>query len=192
MAKKEKKKKEKKDSAEPKQEVDAVKGFIVVMVLLIIALGVFIVITMKQLEVVEQKVAIARNNVVRMGLKSLEVRSYLRLIKDSEERLLINFPERFFGRIYQSPEISIAPSQVTLGAKKDTLNRKMKYREFFWDLDIRDITRKQATLFLHGVENDSPKAKIIEVSLRRARKKDAPPDTWDAHFKIGYRVAGTK
>lgn len=182
-------KKEREDAA-PHQEIDAVKGFIVVMFVLILALTVFIVITSGRLATVEQDgIGRVQRDALKLNTTAQEIQGYLKLIKDSEETVLQKYPERFFGKIYQS--CGIAPGQVTVGPQRDTKNVRQHYTEISWDLDITGITREQAAKFLHGVETDSPKAYAIEASMRRSRAKDAGEDQWDARFKIGYRVAGT-
>lgn len=174
------------------QEIDAVKGFIVVMFLLILGLGAVIIYTMGDVSKYEKGVAQARQLSPTIVKNSLEVQEYLKLIKDTGETVLMNFPERFFGRIYTNPEIGVPKEQVLLRDMKDvTIRRPYKYKEFSWDIDISSLTRKQAALFLHGIEIDSPKAKAIELSMRRSRKKDAPEDTWDGRFVVGYRTAET-
>jgi hypothetical protein len=193
MAKKEKKKKKDKAEKRPSgQEIDAVKGFIVVMFLLIIGLGAVIVYTMSDVEKYETGIAQAQKIAPNLVKTSLEVQEYLKLIKDTGETVLMNYPERFFGRIYTKPEIGIPKEQVGLRDMKEVkIRRPHKYMEISWDIDINSLDRKQSALFLHGVETDSPKAKIIELSLRRSRKKGAPEDSWDGRFVIGYRTALT-
>ncbi len=196
MARKEKKQKKQKEDAAEKlpsgQEIDAVKGFIVVMFLLIIGLGAVIIYTMGDVKKFETGIAQAERLAPNLVKTSLEVQEYLKLIKDTGETVLMNYPERFFGRIYTNPEIGVPKEQVSLRDMKEVkIRRPHKYMEISWDIDISSLTRKQSCLFLHGVETDSPKAKIIELSMRRSRKKDAPEDTWDGRFVIGYRTALT-
>ena len=199
MARKEKKQKkqkaQKKDSPEKLpsgQEIDAVKGFIVVMFLLILGLGAVIIYTMSDVNKLETGIAQAERLAPNLVKTSLEVQEYLKLIKDTGETVLMNYPERFFGRIYTKSEIAVPKGQVSLDDKKEAkIRRPHKYMEISWDIDIGSLTRKQAALFLHGVESDSPKAKIIELSMRRSRKKGAPKDTWDGRFVVGYRTALT-
>ncbi|MHC4470897.1 MAG: hypothetical protein ACYS99_08015 [Planctomycetota bacterium] len=190
MAKKQKAKKKKKEkdlSDQPRQEVDAVKGFIVVMIVLIMALGVFIVITMGKLSDYEQSIDTAKKVARTLGKKCFDIQAYLNLMKESGDTILIQSPERFFGQFYT--KAGVDTSQVTLSDKKDTYNRKDKYTEIYWDLDIREINREQAAQFLWGVENRSPKARTLQVSMRRNKKKGE--DVWDGRFRIGYRVAGS-
>lgn len=203
MAKKEKKQKQKKGKPkDPKkagaekrpsgQEIDAVKGFIVVMFLLILGLGAVIIYTMGDVKKYENGIAQARKLSPNIVKTSLEVQEYLKLIKDTGETVLMNYPERFFGRIYTNPEIGVPKDQVVLRDMKEVkIRRPHKYMEMSWDIDISSLSRKQAALFLHGVENDSPKAKAIELSMRRSKKKDSPEDTWDGRFVVGYRTALT-
>jgi hypothetical protein len=199
MAKKEKKPKKEKPSKKGAseqlpsgQEIDAVKAFIVVMFLLILGLCAVIVYTMGDVTKYEGGIAQARKLAPNLVKTSLEVQEYLKLIKDTGETVLMNYPERFFGRIYTTPEIAVPKEQVLLRDMKEVkIRRPHKYMEMSWDIDITGLTRNQAALFLHGVETDSPKAKAIELSMRRSRKKDAPEDTWDGRFVVGYRTALT-
>ncbi|MCU0724392.1 MAG: hypothetical protein MUE73_01165 [Planctomycetes bacterium] len=193
-AKKEKPAKKARDEAASRTEVDAVKAFIVVMVVLNIALGVFIFITAAKLSEVETKgldrarrLCAGQNG---LGFRALQIQEYLKLIADTAETTLLNSPERFFGNIYVRQDIR--PEQVTLGPPKETKNIRDKYTEVYWDIEITGISRQQATLFAHGVEANSPKAKVIELSIRRVKKKDAPEDQWDARYKVGYRIAATR
>ena len=196
MAKKEKKdKKGKKPEIEAEHhEIDAVKGFIVVMLLLIVALAVFIFYTRGKLSDVNLALDRARAAAQDLGDKSIEVEAYLGLIKDTGETVLMLYPNRFFGNIYTKSEIGIAKEQVSLRDLKETpVRRPFRYTESSWDLDISGIDRRQAALVLHGVETESLKAKVIELRLRRKRSRDAPEeeDLWDAAFTVGYRTAGT-
>lgn len=186
---KEKKQKEEK-LAGPRQEVDAVKGFIFVMVLLTIALGVFIIITKGQVEDYEKVLATAESQALPLADLSLKSREFLKLIEDSDDTTLMNYPERFFGSIYGQPDIGISGNQVGLDPQNEYKNKKKKYTEIFWPIHMDNITREQACLFLWGVEAKSPKAKTIELRMRRDPKKGE--DKWRADFKIGYRIAGTK
>ena len=192
MAKKpkEKKAKKEKDPAAAKQEIDAVKGFIFVMILLILALGVFIVITNKKLGQYEDYLSQMKKGSRSLGLKSLEVKQYLTLIGDTDETVLLRYPLRFFQNRYRASEVGIREEQVTINRKKEQPNKREQYTEISWTLDIAGLNRRQAGLFLWGVEEKSAKARTIEMTMRRDEKKGE--DFWKGTFKIGYRVAGTK
>jgi len=192
MAKKPKDKKQKKkqDPAAKKQEIDAVKGFIFVMFLLIIALGVFIVITNKNLGKYENYLAEMKSGTRALGLKSLEVKQYLGLIEDSDEKVLLNYPLRFFQNRYRASEVGIREEQVSINRRKSQPNKKERYTEVSWTLDMKGINRRQTGLFLWGVEEKSAKAKTIELRMGRDPKK--AEDFWNGSFRIGYRTAGTK
>jgi hypothetical protein len=189
MAKKPKEKKEKVPAA-GKPEIDAVKGFIFVMILLIVALGVFIVITNQKLSKYEDYLAQVKKGSRSLGLKSLEVKQYLTLIGDTDETVLLKYPLRFFQNRYRASEVGIREEQVTINRKKEQPNKKEQYTEISWTLDINGLNRRQAGLFLWGVEEKSAKARTIEMTMRRDEKKKE--DFWKGTFKIGYRVAGTK
>jgi hypothetical protein len=190
--KKAKKEKQEKEPRPAGQEIDAVKGFIVVMFLLILGLGAVIIYTVSDLNKYEVGLKQAERGAPAIVKTAQEVQEYLKLIKDTGETVLMNSPERFFGRIYTHPEIDIDKAGVALQDVKEAKIRKpYKYMEISWDIDINALTRKQAALFLHGIESDSPKAKVIELSMRRSRQRDAPEGVWDGRFVIGYRVALT-
>ena len=88
MAKKPKKQKKKdKSAATAKQEIDAVKGFIFVMILLIVALGVFIVITNNRLTRYDDSLAAIKQSTRPMGLRALEVEQYLKMIDNKDEEI---------------------------------------------------------------------------------------------------------
>jgi len=192
--KKKKKPKSKRDQeeklADPRQEVDAVKGFIFVMVLLTVALGVFILITKGQVSDYEEVLATAEDEALPLAELSRKSREFLKLMKDSEDTTLMNNPERFFGAIYGQQDVGVSGRQVSLDSQNEYKNNREKYTEIFWPIHMDDITREQACLFLWGVEAKSPKAKTIEIRMRRDAKKGE--DKWRADFKIGYRIAGTK
>ena len=192
MVKKEKKKKEKKekDPAATKQEVDAVKGFIFVMILLIVALGVFIVITNQKLGRYENYLEIIEREVRGLGMRSLQVKQYLTLINDKDEKVLINYPRRFFQNRYRASGVGVRDDQVTINPRKDVPVKREKYTEVSWTLDIKGINRQQAGEFLYSVEEKSAKARTIALDMRRDAKKGE--DIWNGGFKIGYRVAGIK
>jgi len=194
--KKPKKKKAKDPTAvEAKQEVDAVKGFIIVMVLLIVALGVFIFITTGKLSDFDRGIAQAKaltrgsSRTAGMGDTALEVRAYLKLMKESGDTLLIESPISFFQRSFGRPEVGIPASKVQVSPRRESVNRKEKYTDYSWVLTIRDVDRCQTALFLYDLESRSPKARTLELTMRRNRKKG--DQSWDGTFRIGYRIPGT-
>ena len=191
-SKKEKRPKEKKekDPAAAKQEIDAVKGFIFVMILLIVALGVFILITNKQLSRYEDYLSEMTGGTRALGLKSLEVGQYLTLIGDKDETVLLKYPLRFFQNRYRASDVQIREDQVSINRKREQPNKREQYTEISWTLDIKGLNRQQAGQFLWGVEDKSAKARTIE--LRMSRDAKAGEDVWNGSFRIGYRIAGTK
>jgi hypothetical protein len=191
MAKKPKKEKKKKerDPATPRQEIDAVKGFIFVMILLIVALGVFIFITNGKLGEYEDELARIKSQTRGLALKSLEVGQYLKLIGEGDETVLLNYPSRFFMNRYRTSEVNVREEQVAINRRRDTPNRREQYTEIAWPIEMTGINRRQAGLFLWGVEEKSAKARTIELRMTRDRKR-AAEDIWKGTFKIGYRVAG--
>ena len=192
MAKKPKReKKSKKDkNAAPRAEVDAVKGFIFVMIILILALGVFTVITNNQLADYEQVLQTTKRYTRSFADQANDIRAYLKLMQDSEDTQLRKYPINFFGSIYTQPDIGIPQSDVTTRPMKDTKVRNEGYTEYYWELNIKKIDRTQAARFLWGVENKNPKAKTIEIRMRRDEKQGE--DAWKGDFRIGYRVVSGK
>ncbi|MEN8149788.1 MAG: hypothetical protein ABFS86_08180 [Planctomycetota bacterium] len=191
MAKREKKPKKEKSAAAAKQEIDAVKGFIFVMILLIVALGVFIVITKQRLTRYDDNLAYIKGSTRALGLRSLEVEQYLALIGKKDETVLLTYPSRFFQNRYRASEVGVLEEQVEINKRKTQPNRKERYTEISWTLDIKGINRDQASKFLWGVEERSAKARTIELSMRRdQRKSEGQADFWNGTFKIGYRKTG--
>ncbi len=192
MAKKPKKQKKKdKSAATAKQEIDAVKGFIFVMILLIVALGVFIVITNNRLTRYDDSLAAIKQSTRPMGLRALEVEQYLKMIDNKDEKVLLNYPLRFLQNRYRAIEVGVREEQVSINRRKEQPNRKEQYTEISWTLDIKGINRDQASKFLWGVEEKSAKARTVELSMRRDnRKGETQTDSWNGTFKVGYRVAG--
>jgi hypothetical protein len=197
MAKKPKTKKQKlKEEKEKREErsaglhdADAVKLFLVVMVVMVVGLGVLILFAKNQLSEYEDSIALAKVKSASIGNDALEIQAYLKLIRDTEETTLMQYPERFFGGIYGQPQIAISQTDVTTGPQRSSVNRTDKYTEYSWSLDMKNLSRRQGALFLWGVEDKSPKARTLEVTMRRD-KKDEEGDQWAGSFKIGYRVAG--
>ena len=186
-----KKNKAEKDPDAPKPEVDAVKGFIFVMIILTVALGVFQFVKSGELSEVENDLRSARANGPRVRDMSNEIQAYLDLIRNSEETVLLKNPETFFKNIYSSNDVRAPDKDVTVGKKEDQRNAKDRYTEYYWDIDIRNLDRRAVAAFMWWVENKSPKAKSIDVLVRRQAKKDET-EVWDGRFRIGYRIATAK
>jgi hypothetical protein len=186
MATKRKKGKRKKDAEAPRQEVDAVKGFIFVMIILILTLGVFTVITNNQLAEYDQVIQTAKRYTKTFGEQSNDILAYLKLMRDSGDTQLNLYPVKFFGSIYTQRDIGIPPGDVVTRPRKDYKVRNEGYTEYYWELNVKKLDRRQAELFLWGVENKNPKAKTIELRMRRDEKQGE--DAWKGDFKFGYRV----
>lgn len=187
------KKKKEKDPDAPKHEVDPVKSFIYVMIVFILALGVFVIIRMGDLDQVESDLANARSLRPKVRTESLEIQAYLDLIKNSGETELLRNPTTFFTSIYQSGDVRVPDKDVQIPQRRETKNVKDRYWEYYWDIAIDNVNREQLAQFMRWVEIKSPKAKSIELSLRRRNTKDlSAEDNWDAVVKVGYRTALTK
>ncbi len=170
------------------KEVDAVKGFIFVMIVLILALGVLLIITMSQVDKVDTAIARTRSTARTLARTAREIQGYLKLISESGDKLLIDNPERFFKSIYAQPDVGISDDQVDLTENRPRVNHRQNYTEISWDLSFDRVSLKQVTQFLWGVENKSPKARTLQVSVRREKKQG--PETWKADASIGFRIAG--
>lgn len=186
------KKKKVEDADAPKHEVDAVKSFIYVMIVFILALGVFVIIRMGDLEQVETDLANARALRPKVRTETLKIRAYLDLIKNSGETELLRNPTNFFTSIYRSGDVHVPDKDVQIPQRRESKNVKERYWEYYWDIDIRNVDREQLAQFMRWVEIKSPKAKSIELSIRRKDKDMQGIDSWDAVVKVGYRTALTK
>ena len=186
------KKKKDQDADAPKHEVDAVKSYIYVMLVFILALGVFLFIRLGDLDEVQTDLANLKSFGSKVRSQSQEIQAYLDLIKNSQETVLMKNPTQFFTAIYRGEDIRIQDKNVTIPPMRDQKNLRDRYTEYYWDIDIRSLNRKQAAHFMHGVESLSPKAKSIDASLRRNDKDKTGEDSWDATFRVGYRTALAK
>ncbi len=176
-------------------ELDLIKVYIWVMVAMTIVLGGVVWLTHGQVQESQTSVEFARSNLTMFAESKQEIRAMLDVYTENKEDEARLQPLTWFSRVWQSKGIddqSIRP-QAWADPKSDS---KGRFVENAIDLKFDNkhpLTRKQIGELCHEIERASTRLRLIELTLRRAGRKDSyEDDSWSGSIKVGYRTASIR
>jgi hypothetical protein len=168
-------------------EIDAVKTFIVIMLVLTLGLGgySFFVLRSKRADL-DAANARARKQCERVIVLRREISRYLEAYAKAKEEGGISSPEAYFRRVCQLSGIS--EGQMTPDYDRESARTRGDYREIYCLISLKDVTWDQVMKFMWYVEHQSPKYRILEIdSLQRVNQKSSE-DQWKTVFRAAYRT----
>jgi hypothetical protein len=183
-----------KDAAErPGSEMDVLKFYIWLMLVMTLALLGFYWSVWNDVDTVRRSIAQGQAWKKEFAKNEAEIGQMLKVYETNNEEQAREAPETWFSTIWRSRGINDA--SVGMGPWKlpPRFDAKGKYYEEQIDMKFNPkspLARQSILEFLHKIESSSTRLRVIELDVRRA-DKDAYDDKWAGGATIGYRHART-
>jgi len=180
------------ESGAPKNEMDVLKFYIWLMVVLTLALGIFFWKVWSDLDTTRknlQQGGVFRKEFAEMQSK---ISGMLNVYRNNKEDIARDAPQTWFSSIWR--RCNIADPSMQPGAWKvpPDFNAKGKYYEEQIDMgfNVRSpLTREAIAKFCHEVEKSSTRLRVLVLEVRRTDKDAFEKDEWAGKAVIGYRHA---
>ncbi len=182
------------DIAREGPELDVLKFYIWLMVVMTVVLGVLFWFMWKGVEETRKTVAQGRSWLKEYAEAKVEIQGMLNVYKNNKEDEARERPLTWFSSIWRRKGIPETSITIGAGAWKDPPDYRAKgnYEEEKIELKFQQkdpLTREQIAAFCHEVERSSTRLRIIELELHRASKDNMEEDRWYGKVLVGYRHA---
>lgn len=185
------------ETARPKNEMDILKFYIWLMLVMTVALAVFTWIVMRDVEETRKNLALGRSLVAKDAKDGFlkmqgEIQAMLNVYKSNKEDMARDAPGTWFSSVWrrrQIPDAAMIPGAWKYPARFDT---RGKYWEEQIGMDFNrksPLSRQAIVEFCHEVEKSSTRLRVIELKVSRVDKENFDKDEWYGTSLIGFRHA---
>jgi 3-dehydroquinate dehydratase len=166
-------------------EIDAIKAFIVGMVVLTIAFTIYTFFFVRpRVDELERINRVAKVDCERIQKICAKNKSLLDAYQKAKDGGGIASPEEYFARMR---DVSSLPGFDVIDTRRET-GKSRDYKEYYTSIGLKNINWDQVVRFMYNVET-GPKYRILEFDARRAAKKGADVgDNWKLTLKAAYRT----
>ena len=182
-----------KDEADrPTSEMDVLKFYIWLMVVMTLALCGFFWHVWSKLDATRSNLQSGANLMKDFEVQQAEILSMLNVYKNNKEDVARDSPFTWFSNVWNRCGInanSLTPGSWRVPPRFDPRN---KYYEEQFDIAVNaktPLTREVVAKFCHEIEKSSTRLRILEFTVQRADKDGLEKDDWAGKISIGYRHA---
>jgi hypothetical protein len=182
------------DADRPRSEMDVLKFYIWLMLVMTVALAVFFWIVSSDLDDTRKNLQQGQTWTKEFADEASEIQAMLNVHATNKEDAARDNPLSWFANVWRSRGIndqSIVPQAWAVPPRSDTKG-SMRYYEENIDVQFNSrapLTRQQIAEFCHEVEKRSTRLRILELDVRRVDRDTFDKDAWTGKAKIGYRHA---
>ena len=180
-----------KDETGPaKNELDVLKYFIWLMLVMTLALGVVYWIVRNELQATRANVQSGDAARKEFAQIESEIQSMLNVYRTNKEDIARDSPGVWFSNTWRRrgiPDTSMSP-----GSWKSDFNVRGKFYEERIEMAFNPkapLSRQSIAEFCHEIEKSSTRLRVMELDIRRTNKDDFDKDEWAGKATIGYRHA---
>lgn len=182
------------ETARPQAEIDVLKFYIWLMVVLTLALGGIFWKIWSDLDAVRANLKLGRSYASEkadgFGGMQGEIQGMLGVYKNNKEDIARDSPLTWFSGIWRRAGIPDASMQSGAWKVPPDYNAKGKFAEERIEmafLQRAPLPRKQIAQFCHAIESNSTRLRIIELEVRRTDKDNFEKDEWSGKCIVGFR-----
>jgi len=181
----------KSDSPAAGDELDVVKVYIWVMVVMTVVLLGVVWYTSGQVTDTQKKVASAEKSFTPFAETKQEIQSMLNVYTANREDEARLQPNTWFSRVWQRKGINDQSMRPQAWTEKFNARGNFDENSIELKFDNKNpLTRQQIGQLCHEIERESTRLRLIELKLRRAGRKDSyDEDAWSGSVVVGYRKA---
>ena len=182
----------KNEADRPASEMDVLKFYIWLMVVMTLALGGFFWHVWSKLEATRANLQQGSNMVKEFEQEQAEIQSMLHVYGANKEDVARDSPFTWFSNVWN--RCGINANSLTPGSWRvpPRLDNKGKFYEESIDMTINTKTplnREIVAKFCHEIEKSSTRLRLLELKINRADKDGLEKDEWAGKITIGYRHA---
>jgi hypothetical protein len=178
------------DDTGPGDELDLLKVFVWLMLVMTVALAVVWFVVKTKREDAEQLFQSGKRQMAQLAEEKGDIQAMLKVYETNSEDLARNEPLSWFSKIWQSK--GITRENIQLGVWRDPPEYKQKggYIEESIGMKVQrrnPLPRRKIAEFCHAIEQQSARIRVIELKLIRPDKGTFDSDLWYGDLKVGYR-----
>jgi len=182
-----------KDEADrPTSEMDVLKFYIWLMVVMTLALGGFFWHVWSKLEATKANLQQGANLVKDFEQQQAEIQNMLHVYGTNKEDVARDSPMTWFSNIWNRCGINANNLQPGVWKVPPRFDAKSKFYEEQIDMTVNaktPLSREVVAKFCHEIEKSSTRLRILELNINRADKDGLEKDDWAGKISIGYRHA---
>jgi hypothetical protein len=180
------------EAARPQSEMDVLKFYIWLMVVMTVAIAGFSWYVWNDVEAKRKNLQQGTAWMKELSQQGSEIQAMLTVHKNNKEDIARDSPSTWFSNIWRRRGINDA--SIVPGPWKipPTFNAKGKYYEEQIELKFNakaPLSRQSILEFCYWVEKSSTRQRILVLDVRRSDKENFDKDEWAGGVTIGYRHA---
>jgi hypothetical protein len=180
------------ETARPQSDMDVLKFYIWLMVVMTLALGGFFWHVWSKLDSTRSNLQQGVNSVKEFEIQQAEIQGMLNVYKNNKEDVARDSPMTWFSNIWNRCGINANSLTPTTWKAPPRFDAKGKFYEEQFDIAVNaktPLTRELVAKFCHEIEKSSTRLRILELTVGRADKDGLEKDDWQGKISIGYRHA---
>jgi hypothetical protein len=178
------------EAGRPQSEMDVLKFYIWLMVVMTLALAGFFWKIWSDLDRTTTNLKVGQTSAKDFAERGAEIQAMLGVYKNSKEDEARDSPNTWFARVWSRRGINGLSIVPTTWKVPPDYNAKGKFSEERIDMGFNSkapLTREQIAEFCHEIEKSSTRLRVIELEVRRAEKDKFDSDEWAGKAIVGYR-----
>ena len=182
----------KNEALRPTSEMDVLKFYIWLMVVMTLALAGFFWHAWSRLDATRTNLAQGEKLKKDFETDQAAIASMLNVYKNNKEDIARDQPMTWFSNVWNRCGINANSLQPGAWRVPPRLDTRGKFYEEQIDMTINPkaaLPREQIAKFCHEIEKASARLRILELDVRRADKDGLEKDDWSGKFFVGYRHA---
>jgi hypothetical protein len=176
------------ETGRPQSEMDVLKFYIWLMVVMTVVLAGFFWTVWRDLEDTRQNIKLGQTLSKEFAERQAEIQGMLRVYTTNKEDAARDAPQLWFSTIWQRKGINT--NSVNPGSWTSSFVSKGKYTEERIDMGFNPrapLPRQQIAEFCHEVEKSSTRQRVLELDIRRVDRENFDKDEWTGKATIGFR-----
>jgi hypothetical protein len=178
--------------ARPQAEIDVLKFYIWLMVVMTLALCGALYYVWDQLDATRKNYALGQSWKDDFEEQQAEIGAMLNVYKTNKEDIARYSPHTWFSALWTKRGIQNASMVPGTWKVPPTFNNKGKYYEESIDMGVNrksPLPRQSVVDFCYDIEKSSTRLRILELDVGRTDKDNFDKDEWAGKVTIGYRHA---
>ena len=180
-----------KDEADrPQTEMDLVKFYIWLFLVLTLALAGFFWITRNEIDATEKSLRQGQSWLKEFALQQAEIQGMLNVYKNNKEDVARDAPMTWFSTAWNRRGINGNSMQPGAWKVPPRYDARGKFSEETIDMSFNPkvpLPRQSIVEFCHEVEKSSTRLRILELDVRRTDKDNFDKDEWAGKAVVAYR-----
>jgi len=179
-------------AARPQSEMDVLKFYIWLMVVMTLALIGGLWLAWDQLDKARTNLKQGVTWKKDFELQQAEILAMLNVYKNNKEDIARDSPFTWFSALWKRRGVADASMQAGTWKVPPTFKAKEKYYEESIDIGVNTrapLPRQSIVDFCYDIEKSSTRLRVLELDVRRTDKDNFDKDEWAGKVTVGYRHA---